>query len=117
MGLSKYLIGLMALALAGSLAFAQVQSIRVSSLKSKNEQLSLMKEHLEDDVESLEIRLTQQKAQFDREKEVLAGITKIVEELKNEPVTTSCGPSVHRALDLIRMRDNSMDSENPDSQR
>lgn len=105
MVLSKYIIGALALSLAASVTFSQVTSYRLARVKEENIRLELAKKHLEQDVIDLGTRLEQQKAFYERERKTFEDISTAIEELKNEPETSTCGPSVHRALDIIRMRD------------
>ncbi|NQZ74725.1 MAG: hypothetical protein HRT61_01230 [Ekhidna sp.] len=75
-------------------------------MKNDKQDLQLENAHLEADKENLSLRLNQASERQERATITREEFLTAIKELKDEPVTSDCGPSVRRALDYLRVRDN-----------
>lgn len=113
--LGKYIYGGFGVVIAGLAAYNMYLSTRIDRLKDDNAELEIDVAHLEADKTNLSLRLSQANERQQRETLTRDEIKSAIEELKDEPTTQTCGTSVHRALDLLRMRDNEVVEETGNS--
>lgn len=100
--MSRWLMGILALLCAGALYLGYRVADLSGDLKAQAEELAEMTSQRDGLVDAM-VALGESNARIserrDRTDEILQGI-------RNAPVTTGCGPSVHGAVDSLRNQNN-----------
>jgi len=103
--LSKYMIGGFAAVALGLFGFIQFQNIRIDNLKDDKAQLESNVAYLAADNAQLNLRIIQEQERSDRTQNTTDELSLSLQEIRSEPITVSCGPSVDAALDFLRNRE------------